>query len=278
MPKPFHCNTFSFAGQKRIRLVFAAMTLSRRTFALLSTVALSVAAIAVSARPAAAGSDPWTVNSPAPGSTPAPGAKEATNAAPKAGPSTGSAPEGVNEFGLLVHYMTIDPVLAVAYTKYQSVAGATFGGYYERRSEGGTRVIIDLAYTQISPKDGSWLAAGKDPPSTQWTQFRGTSLLSADVMYGHEFTNGGAFGFFLGGGVGIAVTQGTVIAYDATGTNFDRPILPLQNPDKKKIPVVTPTVLFKLGPTIQVGKKITLSIDAGLQDGFFAGTSVGFRM
>ena len=189
------------------------------------------------------------------------------------GPGEGS------EFGVLGNFMTADPVLGFLYDKSQAVNGVTVGGYYTSRQARGFRVTGDLTYTTVSPKDGPWLAAGKTPDQAEWTEFRqggsrGFSVVSADVILGHEFGQNGTFGFYIGGGIGLAFPLGTVTSYGIVGGQKD----PTSVPDKKKVPPVAPTVLFKIGPTVNIGTKGTLMPYAGFQDGLMVGLSLGYRM
>ena len=97
------------------------------------------------------------------------------------------------------------------------------------------------------------------------------------MLLGHEFGENGTFGFYVGGGLGLAIPLGTITSYGTTGPNFDQKLVG-SPADKKSIPPVAPTVLFKLGPTVNVGGQATLSFDVGLQTGFFVGATAAYRM
>ena len=159
--------------------------------------------------------------------------------------------------------------------------GTTVGLFVTRRAPNGFRVTFDGTYTSTAPKDGPWLSAGKDKTATEWTEFRqggskGFAVASLDVLLGHEFGENGTFGFYVGGGLGVAIPLGTITTFDAAGANFDQ-----KSPTGetvKKIPPVVPNIIFKVGPTVNVGGKATLSFDVGLQTGFFVGVTAAYRM
>jgi hypothetical protein len=177
------------------------------------------------------------------------------------------------EVGAFVHGATADPVLSYFYDKHISVQDSSFGGYVMRRTPGGARLMVDLAYTTTSPKDGVWHANGSSN-SPEWTEFRNFKVYSADLVVGHEWGSGGIFGFFAGGGIGIAVPTGTIVSYGVLGNGPD----PASAPDKKKIPPAVPTVTFRAGPTFNFGNIATLMIEGGLHNGLYAGASFGIRL
>lgn len=182
------------------------------------------------------------------------------------------------DIGVLGQFMSADPVLGVFYDRSQSVSGFTVGGFVTRRAENGLRLTVDAAYTAVAPKDGPWLASGKTKPESEFTEFRDFKVISLDFLLGHEFGHNGTFGFYFGGGIGLAIPLGTITSYDTTGApNYDQKLVGSM-PDKKNVPPVVPTVLIKMGPTYNIGGKGTLSFDAGLQNGPFIGTSLAFRL
>lgn len=208
---------------------------------------------------------------------PEPNTVPAGQAAKQRGPNDGY------DVGLLGHFMTADPVLSVIYDRHQSVDGPSVGAFFTSRRPNGFRITVDAVYTTVSPKDGPWLGAGKDKSASEFTEFRqggsrGFSIFSADLLLGHEFSSNGTFGFYIGGGIGLAAPMGKITGYDTTGPNFDQNAG--TNPDNKlkSVPPIIPTVIFKLGPTVNFADKAVLSIDTGFEDGFFVGATVGYRL
>ncbi|HVO30965.1 MAG TPA: hypothetical protein VMV18_09520 [bacterium] len=203
--------------------------------------------------------------------------------------AAGAAPEHAREagegydVGVIGHFMTGDPIIKIFYDRSEAIDGPTVGVFVTRRRPNGFRITGDIAYTTFSPKDGPWLGAGKDKSASEWTEFRqgsskGFSMVSADFILGHDFNTNETFGFYVGGGIGLIIPMGKVTGYDTTGANFDQNAG--TNPDNKlkSVPPVIPMVIFKMGPTVNIGGKATLGVETGLQDGLFVGLSLGMRL
>lgn len=197
---------------------------------------------------------------------------------------SGSAPsheKGAFEIGALAEGATADPVLAFMYDKHQSVNPTTVGGYVMKHNPNGARLMLDVTYTTASPKDGDWLGKGKDNSAEEWTEFRNFKLYTVDLVVGHQFGNPDAvFGFFAGGGIGVAYRSGTITSWDDPNGVAGAGSKALGAPkDKLKgVPPVVPTVNFRLGPTVNFGNVASLMIDGGLHNGLFIGAQFGIRL
>jgi hypothetical protein len=194
------------------------------------------------------------------------------------GPPVRGVDKGV-EFGAFLQYFSADPVLSAFYQTHTSVTGTTFGGYFVKRSPGGSRLMIDVAYTTTDPQSGIWLATGKQTSSNEWTVFNNFRIYTADLIYGHEWTKGGFFGWWMGGGIGVAYTTGTINGFATLPPNYTTQD-PAAAPDNKlkSMPPVIPTVVFRTGPSFNFGDFGALYIEAGLHDGLFAGARFGIQL
>jgi len=197
-------------------------------------------------------------------------------------PSSAPASQGkpVIEVGALAEGATADPVLSFFYDKSQSVNPATVGGYIMKHNPNGARLMLDVTYTTMSPADGEWLGKGKDASAQEWTEFRNFKLYTADLVVGHEWGNPDAvFGFFAGGGIGVAYRSGTITSWDdPTGIGSGSKSHSAPKDKLKGVPPVIPTVNFRLGPTVNFGNVASLMIDGGLDNGLFVGAQFGFRL
>lgn len=183
---------------------------------------------------------------------------------------------GAWEAGVRLHYVTASPVMPIFYDRYKDVSGYTVGGVLTRRSPHGTRLVFGLDYTSVNPKDGPWLEAGEERPSSEWTEFRDFSIVSVNAIIGKEWGEGRTFGFFAGGGLGLDVVSGSITSYPTAPPNYSTKA-PGGAPDEKDVPSIVPTVLFRLGPTVSLAGKGSLSFDVGIHNGFFLGTTIGAR-
>lgn len=175
------------------------------------------------------------------------------------------------EVGARANFVTVNPILGNYYDDHESVNGFTAGGIVVRRSEdGASRLILGLDYTKTDPDDGPWLEAGDEEFEAEWTEFRNFSIVSANFMYGHVWRRG-PFGFFAGGGIGLAYTTGTVTSY-ATTPSGDKD--PASEPDEKAIPKVSPTILIQVGPQFELGRIGTVNLSVGVHNGLYAGASL----
>ena len=200
---------------------------------------------------------------------------------PSGGGSPATHEKGAYEVGALAEGATADPVLKFMYDKNQSVNPTTIGGYVMKHNPNGARLMLDVTYTTTSPKDGDWLGKGKDPSAMEWTEFRNFKLYTVDLVVGHEFGNPDAvFGFFAGGGIGVAYRSGTITSFDDPNGTLGAGSTAISAPkDKLKgTPPVIPTITIRLGPTVNFGNVASLMIDGGLDNGIFVGAQFGLRL
>jgi hypothetical protein len=184
---------------------------------------------------------------------------------------TDGKPKDRWELGARANFVTVNPILDSYYDDHESVNGFTVGPILQRRSaDGNSRLILGFDYTKTSPDDGAWLEEGDEEFEAEWTEFRNFSIYSANFMYGHVWRRG-PFGFLAAGGLGIAVTTGTVTSYATTpGGEKD----PASEPDEKGIPKVTPTILIQVGPQFELGRIGTVNLNVGVHNGLYAGASL----
>src|SRR5438552_15948580 len=81
-----------------------------------------------------------------------------------AAPPPPGGPRGVDkgiEVGAFLHGMSADPILGYFYKEHQGVSGTTIGGFFMKRSPGGSRLLVDVGMTTVSSSDGTWLSQGK---------------------------------------------------------------------------------------------------------------------
>ena len=111
------------------------------------------------------------------------------------------------------------------------------GGEVTRR-KGALDIVMSLDWSSYSVPDGNWLQSGKDPIlDTHYFQFRGMSLLSADVsfLYAPDLTR--RLSLLIGGGIGLGIVFG-----DAYDINNSKTVCNATNPGdaSKCYPVVDP--------------------------------------
>jgi hypothetical protein len=101
-------------------------------------------------------------------------------------------------------------MLAPFLDQYNAVTRGSIGLEFTRR-RGTFDVVTSLDFTWMSPADGNFLGAGKDPTlDTHYVEFRGFNFLSLDVSfyYHHEVTRW--LEVLVGGGIGLGLVLGDI--------------------------------------------------------------------
>ena len=101
-------------------------------------------------------------------------------------------------------------VLSVGLPVSQPVISGGFGGSYTYR-KGTLDIVTSLDLSFLSPHDGNFLGAGKDPAvDTHYAHFDGLNLLSIDVAFYYVKDLHPRLAFVIGGGIGLGLLLGEV--------------------------------------------------------------------
>ncbi len=195
--------------------------------------------------------------------------------AEEAPPRSRSAADKKWEVGPRIHFVTANPVVNIFYERHESLTATTYGIQATRRYDSaGTRFIFGLDVTNFRTEDGPWLEAGESFPESEWTEFRGFRMVSANVILGHVWMDErDAYGLFAGGGIGLDFISGSIDTWPTSNGNDKIDDDDLK--DEKNVPPVLPTALFKVGPMVKLEDKGVISLDFGFHNGFYVGVTGG---
>jgi hypothetical protein len=96
----------------------------------------------------------------------------------------------------------------------ESVPLSTFQSYGLEliRRRPGFDIVVGLSYQNMSPGDGNWLGRGKAASlDTDFVQFRGLSLLGADIAFVGRRSFNQYLGLRYGAGLGVAMVRGKLL-------------------------------------------------------------------
>ncbi len=139
--------------------------------------------------------------------------------------------------------------------------------------------VVELDWTPLIPKSGNWLADGDQPDDANYAE-SGLHMISIDVTYREFVPFTSNFAWFIGGGLGVGVLTGDVELSEVLPTCTE-PVEdcahwresttePLALPTR-----VVPILHLTTGFQLLLGDSVTLRLETGFRDVFFAGLSVG---
>jgi hypothetical protein len=194
----------------------------------------------------------------------------------------------------------------------ESVPLTTFGSYgleFIRRKPG-FDMVLGLHYQNMSPADGNWLGRGKAAGiDTDFVQFRGLSLLAADLTFVGRRSLGQYFGWRYGAGLGVGLVRGEMLRVSnamctAANAGDERQCRPSLCPEsgcteamlkaseggidggptmparyrEPDVPGAFPIVSLSLGLDLRLPELpgFETRLEAGFYDAFFLGLGVGY--
>jgi hypothetical protein len=218
------------------------------------------------------------------------------------GSGLGEAPPDEITYGLALRlrYVSVPSWMLGLFTKHNVPLG-TLGHYGIEgfRRHGNFDLVLAISYQNMSPPDGNWLGAD-NPIATQtnYVQFHGLSLISADIAFiWHTRFNDWA-GIHYGAGFGVGIVRGSLtrnLSDNCTEQNIGdltqchpagavctsgscaTATLPNQKADPE-VPPAVPIVNIVVGADFRVPtiKGWEAKIEGGFYDAFFLGGAVGY--
>jgi hypothetical protein len=168
---------------------------------------------------------------------------------------------------------------------------AGFGGEIVRR-KGDFDVVIALEYDSIQPSNGLYLKSGNNPSNCvpgdtcpDFVTFKNFALLSGDVSFIWHYKITDLIQLRYGAGIGIGAVLGeldkthTSCGGGTTVGQLDNPNACMQTGGAIKstdVPPVVPIVNVQLGARIKINKQLSVNVEMGFRDVFFAGLGTDY--
>ncbi|RMH45003.1 MAG: hypothetical protein D6689_01060 [Deltaproteobacteria bacterium] len=161
------------------------------------------------------------------------------------------------------------------------VSRTGFGVEFVRR-KANFDLVVGLEYDNVSPEDGLWLEKGDTPgvpgENPDFVEFDGLATLGLDVAFVWHHPLASRVSLRYGAGIGVAAVLGDVIQTDTRCTvqgdiNSCSPDPNGEQVNEKSedVPPAVPIVNLLLGARIDVAPQLSLNIETGFRDVFYAG-------
>jgi hypothetical protein len=172
-----------------------------------------------------------------------------------------------------------------------TMTSVSYGGEIIRR-KGNFDIVFGLEYANISPADGLYLEKGNDPGQfdqyPDYVHFDNFSMLSVDGAFIWHAELTPFMQLRYGAGIGIGFLLGNIKKTKTTCTKHGASTTPDQLDDPTECdpqpattknadkPPVVPIVDLLAGLRFKLGDQVSLNLEMGFRDVFFAGGSVGY--
>jgi hypothetical protein len=156
------------------------------------------------------------------------------------------------------------------------------------RRKGNLDIDFAIEWENISPKNGLYESQGDDPGTPgqypDFVEFQNFALLGADASFIWHVNLFSHVQFRYGAGIGVGAVLGKIVQHKTicpagtTDSQLENPNICTETGQTKfaAVPPVVPIVNVQLGFRIRIVDKLSLNLEGGFRDVFFAGAGIDY--